>query len=203
MHYYFKYLLSADKFPRRKYTRDIQDFYRREIQKYGDEMRILDAGCGVGTIIKALGDDLLIYGADIQFDAIFYCKSHFENAEFLISNLGKIPFKNESFDLIVCSMVIEHIHGQGDFLKELGRILKKSGSILITTPNYKSLLWRIVENVWYRFFVRSFKPYRREVHPNRFTPEKLEGILLASFHNVEIDTITLGMTVTAIASWRD
>lgn len=47
----------------------------------------------------------------------------------------KLPFESSSFDGIVASEVFEHVDNQDGFVKELSRVLKKNGKLIITAPN--------------------------------------------------------------------
>lgn len=61
-----------------------------------------------------------------------------------IANGYKLPFKNNEIDLIVFSEIIEHINTEmGPLMSEFYRILKKKGYLVISTPNYGSLINRI------------------------------------------------------------
>ena len=52
----------------------------------------------------------------------------------------KIPYEDDSFDLVIYTEVLEHLKtGHLESLREMNRILKKDGSIILTTPNIKSL----------------------------------------------------------------
>ena len=51
-----------------------------------------------------------------------------------VSDIEKIPVKDNSFDIIICTEVLEHVPNPIGALKEMARILKKGGKLLITTP---------------------------------------------------------------------
>lgn len=50
------------------------------------------------------------------------------------SDIGKLPFKNNSFNLVICSEVMEHIKKEQTALRELVRVLKPGGKLVITVP---------------------------------------------------------------------
>jgi len=52
------------------------------------------------------------------------------------------PFKNNSFDTIVAGEIIEHLKEPCRFLKEIKRILKKNGKLILTTPNSQMLIYK-------------------------------------------------------------
>ncbi len=53
-----------------------------------------------------------------------------------------LPFAEESFDLIWCSEVIEHLHDPRHVMSELRRVTKEGGTLILTTPNSYAWLFR-------------------------------------------------------------
>ena len=97
-------------------------------------MKVLDAGCGGarGCSRKAPWEKMHIVGADID-PAVH--KNPFCN-ETVVCDLSKdLPFKNETFDLIHCRWVIEHLKDPLKTFCEFARILKPGGWMLVLTPN--------------------------------------------------------------------
>lgn len=110
--------------------------------------KILDIGCGVGTIdfyLASIGKDVL--GVDVSKNAI---KLSRENAKLLgLSNKAKflkLDFPNEiptgRFDLIVCSEVLEHIRDDKRALAVMYKLLKPKGVLVLSTPSCKAPLYR-------------------------------------------------------------
>lgn len=71
-------------------------------------------------------------------------------------NSENIPWEDQTFDVIVCSEVIEHIFNTDHLVVELHRILKKDGILIISTPNLASLVNRI-------FLLLGFQPLATDV----------------------------------------
>jgi ubiquinone/menaquinone biosynthesis C-methylase UbiE len=59
-------------------------------------------------------------------------------------NVYKIPFKDNIFDLVHMSEVIEHLLDTDKALSEIHRVLKPNGKLIITTPNFTSFRDRIL-----------------------------------------------------------
>lgn len=98
-----------------------------------------DVGCAKGYLVhefRKMGIEA--YGVDISDYAL---SRAFESTRpFLMkTDLTKddLPFANESFDLVTCLALIEHLPSLDHVLAELKRVLKVSGVILVTTPNPK------------------------------------------------------------------
>lgn len=55
----------------------------------------------------------------------------------------KFPFKNNSFDIVIACEILEHLHDTGFFLKEIKRILKPKGNLVMSVPNVCSMKYRL------------------------------------------------------------
>lgn len=111
------------------------------LEKYPKNSKILDIGCSSGILIKSLNkrDFYNIYGIDISEEAIKIC----ENKK--IKNISlmkgeKLDFKNEEFDIIIASDVLEHIKDEKGAIKEWRRVLKEGGVLIIFAPAF-NFLW--------------------------------------------------------------
>lgn len=103
-------------------------------------IKILDFGCGPGSTIKLLHTFGKVYGVDIEPQVVDYCKQKgMENIK-IIENNKKLPFTSNSFDMITCMDVLEHIDREENTLNELKRLLKKDGLLVITVPAFP-ILW--------------------------------------------------------------
>lgn len=104
--------------------------------------RILDFGCGKGFLIdyflKAEGE---VWALDYSDESIKSVNEKFNGTYNwhggLIGHGEKLPYDDNSFDVIVCVETIEHVHDQylSIMFRELFRILKPGGNFLLTTPN--------------------------------------------------------------------
>lgn len=104
----------------------------------GEAKSILVVGVGTGDILSALDlQHKLVIGMDINktrlVDAAKCCKP-------AASDGSNMPFRDKSFDLVICNMVLHHIIGQGSSelkktIAECYRVLKKMGRLFIFEPN--------------------------------------------------------------------
>lgn len=109
------------------------------IKKYAlKAKKILDIGCGEGTRIGLLKTTGKKFGVDINNYAINKAKKNYPEVEFIKSDIVKIPFDFEYFDLIYSMFVIEHVLEPEKVLKEAIRVLKKDGIFILGAPNYGS-----------------------------------------------------------------
>ena len=104
----------------------------------------IDIGCSDGSFALKLKKDFNIdmYGMDIAEGAIKSCNQ--KGIKGILHNLeNQMPFKENTFDLVVLTEVIEHIFDTDFLLTEINSILNKNGYLVITTHNINSLTNRI------------------------------------------------------------
>jgi 2-polyprenyl-3-methyl-5-hydroxy-6-metoxy-1,4-benzoquinol methylase len=128
-------------------------------------LRVLDAGCGEGHLIerlhKALPDSAFV-GVDVTDVALRKAQQRCPFASFHKGDVLRLPFKDAIFDVVTCTEVIEHIPEYADALKELARVLKPGGLLVITFPN--ETLWTLAR------FLLGRRPIRVPDHVNSFSP---------------------------------
>lgn len=97
---------------------------------------ILDAGCGEGYFTAVLADtfpDADVLGLDASEGAVNYAREHFgANASFNVGDLFDLPFADASFDVVVCSEVLEHLDEPARAFAELKRVARRR--VVLTVP---------------------------------------------------------------------
>lgn len=108
---------------------------------------ILDVGTSTGTNLRMLKEMGFknYQGIDISSEAISWCAKKGLGVV-RQGSICAIPFPNESFDLILATDIIEHVDDDLQALKELRRVLRKTGNLIITVPAYPSL-WGLQDEV--------------------------------------------------------
>ncbi|MBF0216872.1 MAG: class I SAM-dependent methyltransferase [Candidatus Omnitrophica bacterium] len=104
--------------------REIIKFLGRELKKGPLGMLVLDAGCGLGQYRK------LVKGGYIALDLSRRAGCNID----VVGDLLNIPAKDSAFDRILCLQVLEHVKEPITLLKELRRVLKPGGDLLLTAP---------------------------------------------------------------------
>lgn len=97
---------------------------------------ILDAGCGEGfTMNKLLQENIgkKIEGIEYAKEAISLGKKIYPNLIIKQASVYELPYKNNSFDLIICTEVLEHLEEPAKALKEMLRVTKRY--LIISVPN--------------------------------------------------------------------
>ena len=184
---------------------------------------LLDAGCSNGFLLfshitkkegrKAVGIDI---GSG-------HLKSAFKTAKnlevkrdtyFLVGDLEDLPFKNNSFDTIICSEVIEHLLEPERAFREFGRVLKSRGFLIVTTPNPLYIFKKTNPIFWSKCVLSSLKSVvfvertseirttpaieKYGIAPTRykhteFAPFELEKMLPSTFKVIESKSIIFSL----------
>lgn len=115
--------------------------------KYSGET-ILDAGCGRGVYTKELNKKKFAVGIDSSKTVIKDARKKYPGVKFIVANVCKLPFKDNSFDTVICSDVLEHLKDDLKGLKEMVRVCRKN--IIATVPSEKiPKIFRVLGVVWY------------------------------------------------------
>lgn len=130
---------------------EVSNFYSNRIKAIRRSLvgysftKVLDAGCGDGEIGKLLKEQLNIdvYGIDISRKGVALAKQKGLHAKVADMSV-RIPYKNNTFDLVISSATIEHVINPDIFLQEVYRVLKPNGIVLVSTPNLSFWLNRII-----------------------------------------------------------
>jgi ubiquinone/menaquinone biosynthesis C-methylase UbiE len=107
--------------------------------------RILDIGSGTGHLI--LGLSAVSRGCvalDIKLESLGYIHGKNPDVDCISSDvhLG-LPFKRDSFDVVIASELLEHLNEPKRFFEEVRRVLKRNGILILTTPNSDNLTYKI------------------------------------------------------------
>lgn len=109
---------------------------------------ILDVGCGTGYLaneIKKLYPQAKVTGIDISKTALSLGKKEYKKITLLEVDAEKaFPFTDNRFDLVISGEHIEHLKDPDTYLSEINRIMKKHGTLILTTPNLGFWLSRIL-----------------------------------------------------------
>lgn len=108
-----------------------------EAAKYIDSKKdqvVLDLACGNGVSTANMKGRLVV-GLDLSTTQMVRAKRKFKNTNYVVGDAQKLPFQNNSFDLIVAINMLHHVYKPDEVLKEAYRVLKKDGKILTVDPN--------------------------------------------------------------------
>src|SRR5690242_9437722 len=123
--------------------------FARELQRGGVTARAcaLDTGTSAGVNLRMLRELGFrnVTGLDISEDAIAFCEEKgFGPVEH--GDICAMPFAADSFDLVLATDVIEHVEEDDGALREIARVLRPGGTLLLTVPAF-DLLWGLQDRV--------------------------------------------------------
>lgn len=97
---------------------------------------VLDAGCGTGDNLRYVSrDGTHLFGVEYSRITAKAAKQLLAGkAEVLSGSVTAIPFGNESFDLVLCIEVLEHIEDDQQACREIARVMKSDASLVLSLP---------------------------------------------------------------------
>jgi len=141
--------------------------------------KLLDVGCGTGDrldVFRSFGFET--FGVEISGSAGYAAEIMKLNVR--KGDLFEAHFPDAFFDVITLYHVLEHTHDPFSVCKEIARVLKEDGRLVIQVPNTDSWQYRIFRERWAAFDVPRDLYY--------FSPKTLQALLVkAGFEVVNID----------------
>ena len=141
--------------------------------------KLLDVGCGTGDrldVFRSFGFET--FGVEISGSAGYAAEIMKLNVR--KGDLFEAHFPDAFFDVITLYHVLEHTHDPFSVCKEIARVLKEDGRVVIQVPNTDSWQYRIFRERWAAFDVPRDLYY--------FSPKTLQALLVrAGFEVVNID----------------
>ena len=103
------------------------------------DSKVMDLGCGRGGVVELFWRDVkLAAGLDPDVPSL---AEHRAQGMPVVTGRGEhLPFAGESFDLIVCIWVLEHLRSPEGVLSEVRRVLRPGGHFVFLTPNLRNPL---------------------------------------------------------------
>jgi ubiquinone/menaquinone biosynthesis C-methylase UbiE len=123
---------------KRKFLRIVCDIYYPPADR--KNLHVLDVGCGTGAIMKEMTTQGfgVVVGIDMSEEALKYCKE--KQLQAVQGFADKIPYPDNTFDLVIASDVLEHLQDDARAVQEIYRILKPGGRLIATVPAHQ-FLW--------------------------------------------------------------
>lgn len=179
-------------------SRELYVKYLRRLAPY-----VLAGECVVNKSLLEIGCGTTGYGAahlsrfassiiavDTQKEAVAYCQTKYggDGLTFLLADGTKLPFKDNSFDMVISFQVIEHIEPINvlNYLSEIRRVLREEGIFGVTTPNSRLTLLPFQK-----------KPMNPE-HRKEYKDKELQRLLSKFFEAVKVSGLCGSREVLSI-----
>ena len=130
--------------------------------------RVLDLGCGSSLVVQSLNNTI---GMDYNYAKLRFLRRY----EIPLVNACALalPFKDESFDCVISSQVIEHVPFDEALFGEMCRVLRAGGRLILSTPDCAAIGWRIIEPIYGFLMPGGYK----DEHITHYTLDQLREIL--------------------------
>lgn len=104
--------------------------------------KVIEIGCEAGYLLKHLLIAKEVMGLDIAKNALEDAKKNTKSdkVKFICADASNIPFANAYFDKVICSQTLEHLDNPDRVVKEVSRIVKPGGIVVISVPNERVLI---------------------------------------------------------------
>ena len=134
--------------------------------------RILDVGCGTGANLMLLSEFGDAEGVDVSPDALAFCRERgLTNVK--LGAAEELPYEDGTFDLVTAFDVVEHMDDDVAGLREMRRVLRPGGTLLLFVPTFM-FLWGVQDEVSH--------------HRRRYRLPELRGAVIAAGFEVERTT---------------
>lgn len=145
---------------------------------------LLDVGCGDGCFLHRMKQrGWQVAGVDFDPAAVAAAREHY-GLEIVLGDLLNARFPSAAFDAVTLNHVVEHLYAPLETLREVRRILRPSGVLVLVTPNPNSLGHRRYGAHWF-----GLDPPR---HLQLFPPVTLAKLVeQAGFRNVTLETLAV------------
>ena len=137
----------------------------------GNSSAVLDIGCGSSKIILDLKDAV---GMDILLRKLRFLKPNHD--KLVQGSTFALPFKNESFEVVINSEVIEHVPQDPAIMNEMRRVLRAEGVLILGTPDYSRWSWVVLEWMYGKVLGGGYA----DEHITHYTRQSLEELIEAN-----------------------
>lgn len=170
-----KYQLRSAHYHWQQVSRNIFQFNAYVVSRYHQvlmlipnkkDQKILDIGCGDGVLLSQIKAGQL-YGVDLDQSSLDYAAFQVK-AKFIKAPAEKLPFKNNFFDVVIATEIIEHLSRPQLMLREIYRVLQPGGRAIISTP------------------VKSVFGLTDKLHVREYSLAQLQSLLAINFKNIKI-----------------
>jgi ubiquinone/menaquinone biosynthesis C-methylase UbiE len=164
---------------------------RKELACFTEDDVAIDLGSGAGAIPAKLGGGIICVDGNVALAKI--CKSR--GLTTVAADLDKgLPFQDKSVSAAILIDVIEHVKHPDALIKELKRVLKDDGKLMVFTPAYDSIPWLIAEQV------HHILTKKKSDHISPMTREALEYLMAENFSKYRVWRINFLLGLVAVVN---
>jgi len=121
--------------------RNMRELMAQSLRPFlGRDQTILDAGCGPGGNGEWLSQHGRVVGVDLAPQALEFVRSRNRSLAPVRASIARLPFPDDSFDVVVEVTVVAHVEDDQAAVRELARVLRPGGALLLIDPAFPVLL---------------------------------------------------------------
>lgn len=164
----------------------------RNFKKSVSEINLLDIACGDGYMLLLLSNytHCFLYGLDISTRRVRLARDR-GNFSCVVSDAQQIPFGPNSFDIVVSIETIEHLISPEAMLKEVNRILKNEGILILMTPSLHRIFFSFNPLTSFLTILSLYNPSVLPKYHNLYDPTKEETVIHRAFSIKDISGMLL------------
>jgi 2-polyprenyl-3-methyl-5-hydroxy-6-metoxy-1,4-benzoquinol methylase len=173
-------IYKTSKFSTPKRIHNLRFQHLTTLMKDVSNKKILDAGCGEGYFLSKIQSKKKS-GIELSEKRVSLAKKLYPELNIQVADLKQLPFNDNSFDVIICSEVLEHVSNFKQALKEFKRCIKPDGCIILSFPNEPMVgLGRLI--------IRRF-PIHEVDHINSISPVDIKPIFGEKYVSMNVPPI--------------
>ena len=174
---------------------NLHNYRAHQIEQHQRPGNVLDVGCGRGLLLNKLrqrGWEPL--GTELSDEAAAYAREQL-GLKIMTGPLQQIGLPDGEFDLVILWHVLEHVHSPRDVLREVARVLKPGGTLLVAVPNFGSWEARWSRDKWFHLDVPRHLTHFTARSLGRALDEAGIPITSVNFFSTEYDFFSFVQTV--------
>jgi SAM-dependent methyltransferase len=141
--------------------------------------RLLDVGCGTGAFLRLARDrGWDVQGTEFSRDAVRAAQA--DGLSVVGGEIWEAEFPAASFDIVTSWHVLEHVPDPRRFIREIHRILRPGGRLVLATPNLDDWIFRIAYLLARRRWPRFYEADEREIHLFFFSASTLRRLIAST-----------------------
>jgi len=131
-----------------KASQRFYDLLLCEVELWPDAT-VLDVGCGTGALLKKLYNTCAIsgFGVDTEESMLVQAAKNCPQMSFQRTRCDKLPFADQSFDVLIACMAYHHFDNREGFAREAARVLKPGGVLYIADPRFPWLVRKLLNGI--------------------------------------------------------
>lgn len=169
----------------------------RKYTKTGD--KILDVGVGLGRLLSRF-PNLQRYGMDISFGYLEVAQS--KGIEVCYALVEDMPYHQETFDLVVCTDILEHVLDLNQSIAKILMVLKPEGFLIVRVPYREDLSWYLSRECSYKYVhLRNFDEHSLHLLFEKIFGCKIIEVVKAGYDDKYVKRLKMAFLIPRPLKW--